>query len=489
MIDRLLTQVLYAVTGIILARELSQEDFGIVGAALVFQAFASLMVDGGFAYALLQRKENSRLDYSTVLWFNMGVAVVAYVVLYAAAPLIASWFQHDDRIIPIARVLFLSLILNAAVIVQVNRLVKAMNVRMVAISNTIGLAAGAVVGIWMAFAGFGAWAIVGQTLVLGAVKAIILWATSHWTPLLSFSWQSLRSYFGIGSRMMVTSFLNTLFLNIYSFFIGNRSGLVSLGYYTQSDKWSKMGIASLSQVLTSTFLPTLAAVQDDPERYARISSKINRFTAYLLFPAMLGLMALATPIFHALFGAKWDPSILLFQILLFRGIFVVLNALWNNFLLALGHARAIMWLEVFRDGIALVALALTWPYMTLTTPTDPVYGVAILLIGQLIATFLTWIATLVLVLRYTGSSLLTYARDLAPYAVIAGALSFGAWLITRLPINPWLQLAIAVPAAIGLWIAINNLLDSKIQQEIFGAIKGRRSERTHGAQADESAVD
>ena len=471
MIDRLLTQVLYAVTGIILARELSQEDFGIVGAALVFQAFASLMVDGGFAYALLQRKENTRLDYSTVLWFNLGAATLLYLILYAAAPWIASLFQHDERIIPISRVLFLSLILNAAVIVQVNRLVKEMNVRMVAVSNTVGLAIGGGVGIWMAFAGFGAWAIVGQTLVLGLVKALILWTTSHWTPLFRFSFSALRPYFGIGSRMMVTSFLNTLFLNIYSFFIGNRSGLVSLGYYTQSDKWSKMGIASLSQVLTSTFLPTLASVQDDAERFRRIASKINRFTAYFLFPAMLGLIALATPIFHALFGSKWDPSILLFQILLLRGIFVVLNALWNNYLLALGHARTIMWLEVFRDGIALVALAVTWPYMTLETASNPVYGVAILLVGQLIATFLTWIVTLILTLRATGSGLVTYLNDLAPYAVIAAVISGGAWFVTTLPLNPWLQLAITIPAAIALWLSVNRVLNSKIQQEIFSSIR------------------
>lgn len=454
-----------------MARELSQEDFGIVGAALVFQAFASLMVDGGFAYALLQRKENSRLDYSTVLWFNIGMSLLVYAVLFMAAPWIATLFQHDARIVPISRVLFLSLILNAAVIVQVNQLVKAMNVKMVAISNSIGLLLGGATGIWMALSGYGAWAIVGQTLVLGVTKALILWTTSQWMPMFRFSWNSLKSYFGIGSRMMLTSFLNTLFLNIYSFFIGHKSGLISLGYYTQSDKWSKMGIASLSQVLTSTFLPTLAAVQDDAERFRRIASKINRFTAYLLFPAMLGLMALATPIFHALFGAKWDPSILLFQILLFRGIFVVLNSLWNNYLLALGHARSIMWLEVLRDGIALLALWITWPYMTYTTSTDPVAGVAIMLLGQLVATFITWIATLILTLRATRTSLLTYLRDLMPYAVIAGLLSAGAWALTFLPIGPWTQLAVAVPSAVGLWILVNSLLDSKIQKEILSAVR------------------
>ena len=429
------------------------------------------MVDGGFAYALLQRKENSRLDYSTVLWFNIGMSLLVYAVLFMAAPWIATLFQHDARIVPISRVLFLSLILNAAVIVQVNQLVKAMNVKMVAISNSIGLLLGGATGIWMALSGYGAWAIVGQTLVLGVTKALILWTTSRWMPMFRFSWNSLKSYFGIGSRMMLTSFLNTLFLNIYSFFIGHKSGLISLGYYTQSDKWSKMGIASLSQVLTSTFLPTLAAVQDDAERFRRIASKINRFTAYLLFPAMLGLMALATPIFHALFGAKWDPSILLFQILLFRGIFVVLNSLWNNYLLALGHARSIMWLEVLRDGIALLALWITWPYMTYTTSTDPVAGVAIMLLGQLVATFITWIATLILTLRATHTSLLTYLRDLMPYAVIAGLLSAGAWVLTFLPIGPWTQLAVAVPSAVGLWILVNSLLDSKIQKEILSAVR------------------
>ena len=146
LVDRLSTQVLYAITGIVLARLLSEEDYGLVGAVLVFQAFASLIVDSGFSFALLQKQRPSRLDYSSVLWFNLGVALILYAALFIGAPLVAASFGGDARLIPLSRVMFLSLILNASVIVQTNRLMKAMDVRMVAASNFIGLTAGGIVG-------------------------------------------------------------------------------------------------------------------------------------------------------------------------------------------------------------------------------------------------------------------------------------------------------------------------------------------------------
>ena len=465
--------MLYAVTGIVLARELSEEAFGLVGAVLVFQAFASLLVDSGFSYALLQRQRPSRLDYSSVLWFNLGVATLLYVVLYFSAPLIADWFRGDERIIPLARVMFLGLILNASAIVQTNRLMNAMDVRMVAASNFIGLTLGSMVGIWMALTGFGAWAIVAQTLIIAAVKSLVLWTTSRWRPLWRFSAASIRSFFGIGSRMMFTSFLNTLFLNIYSFFIGNRCGMVGLGYYTQSDKWSKMGVTSITQTLTSSFLPSLSAVQDDRERFNNVASKMNRFTSYVVFPALLGLMAMATPIFHTLFGTKWDPSIFLFQLLLFRGIFVVFTTLYTNCLLALGHAGSIVRLEILRDAAALVALAITFPYIGAETEADPVLGIRILLWGQVAATVLTWAATLVVTVRAAHGKLLRYVADMLPYfsltAVIIPVMIYAGSFVAA----PWLRLTVETLVAVPLYLGANFLLRSKIQREVLGFVTGK----------------
>lgn len=471
LVDRVATQMLYAVTGIVLARELSQEDFGLVGALLVFQAFASLLVDSGFSYALIQRKRPTRLDYSTVLWFNIFVAVTAYALLYVTAPLIAGLFQHDMRLVPLSRVLFLALILNASAIVQTNRLMKAMDVRMVALSNSLGLILGGVAGIALAMCGYGAWAIVWQTVTIAAVKSLVLWTTSRWRPLRRFSWESLKGYFGIGSKMMATSFLNTLFVNIYSFFIGNRVGLAPLGYYTQADKWSKMGISSLSQVLTSSFLPTLSAVQDDPERFRQAVAKMNRFTSYLLFPCMLGLMCMAKPLFHTLFGEKWDASIFLFQILLLRGVFTVFTSLYSNYLLALGHGGAIVRLEIVRDAVAVIALAITFPFMSLTTPDDPVYGIMIMLLGQLVASAVAWGASLAVVLRRMHASLWSFITDMLPYVaqtlLIIPLMLLGASLV----VPAWAKLAVMIAVALPLYVGSNALFNSRIQRDVINYLR------------------
>lgn len=472
-IDRLSQQVLYAITGIVLARELTQADFGLVGAVLIFQAFANLLVDSGFSSALLQRKAPTRLDYSSVLWFNLLVAAALYAILWVCAPLIAQCFENDQRLIPLSRVMFLSFILNAAAIVQTNRFMKEMNVRPVAMSNAIGLAAGAVVGIWLAVSGCGAWAIVWQTIVAAAVKTSLLWIISRWTPLLRLSWHALRSFMSVGLGMMFTSLLNTIFLNLYSFFIGNRVGLVSLGYYTQSDKWSKMGSASISQVLTSTFVPVLSSVQDDAPRFRRMVRRMNRVTAYITVPAMLGLAVLATPLFHTLFGAKWDPSILLFRILLIRGIFVVLNSLYGNYMLALGRSKAIVAMETVRDVTAVIALAVTFPYMAIVTPTDPVWGVTVMLWGQLAATVISWIVALVTVSRITSVSAFAFVTDNLPYLALTLVAAAPVIPLLGSSLAPWLQLFAGFAAGLAVYLIANFLLRSRVQSDAIAYFRGR----------------
>lgn len=473
-IDKVSSQLLYAVTGIVLARLLSQEDFGLVGAVAVFQAFASLFVDSGFSYALIQRKHPTRLDYSTVLWFNLIMSGALYVVLFFGAPLIADCFQGDQRIIPISRVMFVSFILNASAIVQTNRLMKQMKVKMVAVSNSAGLFAGAIVGIYLAVAGYGAWAIVWQTLTLNFTKSLVLWLTSGWTPLWRFSMQSLRSFFSVGSGIMFSSFLNVLFQNIYSFFIGNRAGLRQLGYYTQGDKWSKMGISSISQVLTSSFLPALSQVQDDPERFARVTSKMNRFTSYLLFPAMGFLTIMAEPIFHFLFGTKWDPSIILFQLLLIRGVFTVLTSLYNNYVIALARTRLVVAMETLRDGAALLFLLCALPFVADTRPDDPVWGIRLLLWGQIAASFIAWLVMVIKTAPVCGRRVVDFLRDSAPYLVETVAIMALLWLESLFVADVLLLLIVQTLTALGAYTAINTVFGSVIQREVLCFLRGKK---------------
>lgn len=473
MIDRIGSQILYAVTGIVLARELSQDEFGLVGAALVFQAFGSLLVDSGFSSALIQRQHPTRLDYSSVMWFNLAMSVFLYLALWFAAPWIAICFDGDMRLIGISRAIFLSMILNALSIVPTNRFMKQMNVRPIALANTIALSVGAGVGIYLAFTLRDAWAIVWQTITVSAVKTLLLWIASGWRPLMKCSWKALKSFMAVGSAVMFTSFLNTLFVNIYSFFVGNRAGLFSLGYYTQGDKWSKMFTASLSQILTSSFLPVLSSVQDDKKRFDNMMGKMNRMTAYLTLPILMGLAVMATPIFHALFGAKWDASIILFQLLLIRGIFTVMTGLYSNYLLSMGLSRMILLTEIIRDAIALIALLASLPVISYTTPGNPVYGLEIMLWGQIVAAIIAWLTTLIAVKSATGCSPLKFISECIPYLafciVICGIMYFiGLWIA-----NPWLSLSVQSIVGLTLYLSVNHLSGSQIQKDALSYIKGR----------------
>lgn len=391
-VDKLASQVLYGVVGVVLANVLSQEDFGLVGALLVFQAFAIIFADSGFGAALLRDKNPTEEDYSTVFWFNLSVSVAIYLVLLACGPLIARIFQDDVRLIPLSRVMFLTFVLNALAIVQTNRLMKRMDVRMLAISNVVAQIAGGGLGIGLALGGYGAWALVWQSVTIAGIKTAILWATGRWLPVCWIKIESLRKIWRIGLSVFSSSMLNTVFLNVYSFVIGSAYSMRSLGVYSQADKWSKMGSASLSQVLTASFVPLLSKFQDNGDDFKRYVRKINRFTAFAVFPALLGLAAIGSPLFHTLFGQKWDDAILLFQLLCVRGVFVVLISLYGNYMLSKGYGKRLFIIEVVKDStIALAIIATIWTW-----------SVELLVVGQLVASIVTWLVVMVMAGRSIG---------------------------------------------------------------------------------------
>jgi hypothetical protein len=303
---------------------------------------------------------------------------------------------------------------------------------------------------------------------------MVLWLTSGWYPLMRFSMSSLRSFFTVGSGMMASSFLNVLFQNIYSFFIGNRVGLAPLGYYTQSDKWSKMGISSLSQVLTSSFLPALSEVQDDAERFARVTSKMNRFTSYLLFPAMGFLIVMATPIFHCLFGEKWDPSIVLFQLLLLRGVFTVLTSLYNNYVIALARTKLVVAMEVLRDGAALLFLLATLPFIAISRGDDVVYGIKLLLLGQIVASAICWAVMVIKTAPVSGRSVGSFLADSVPYMVESVMIMAVIWVESLVISNCWVLLICQGVTALVLYVAVNAVLNSAIQRDVLSFLRGKK---------------
>lgn len=416
-IDRVSTQVLYAVVGVILANILSKEEFGLVGALTIFQAFAIIFVDSGFGAALLREKEPTQADYSTVFWFNLIVSVAVYIILFFCAPLISSLFGDNEALIPMSKVMFLTFVLNGLAIVQTNRLMKAMDVKMIAVSNSVAILLSGIVGVAMAFLGYGAWAMVWYSVIMAAVKTAILWLTGGWHPSLTFSRESLRKIRRVGFSVFSSSMLNTISQNVYNFVIGVWYGLAPLGVYTQADKYSKMCTASISQILTASFVPLLSGVQDSAEAFRRYCAKTGRFTAFILFPAMILLTVTAPTLFHALFADKWDDAIILFRILCMRGIFIVFISLYSNYLLSLGKARHLIASETIKDVLLFAAIAATiwW------------HSVPALVWGLLAATAVTWLILLFVTAHGLGFKVGELLRPAMPFVLPTLVMAVAAW--------------------------------------------------------------
>ena len=442
-IDRVSSQVLYAVTGIVLANVISQEDFGLVGALLVFQAFATLFVDSGFGTAILQKKDADEDDYSTLFWFNLGVALIIYCVLFLCAPLIADIFQGDRRLIPLSKVMFLTFIFNGLGIVQTQKLMKQMDVKNIAIANTVGLAVSGGIGIGLALGGYGPWALVWQYVSLAAVKSGWLWITGHWVPKAPFRISVLKRIWRLALSIFSSSALNIFFQYLYNFVIGAFYSLQSLGVYTQADKWGMMGTGSIAQVMKATFIPVLARFQDDMAAYRQRMRRINRFCAFVTFPAMLGLAVMAAPLFHVLFPHKWDEAIVLFQILVLRGICVVMIGQMSNYMLALGYGKRLFTVEAVKDVLTVGALLVTvWSH-----------SLVWMVIGLLCASFITYIVALFIVSGATGYRKRDFMRDDAPFLAASALACLAVSPSLLASWSPWLQLPLMFIAGAAIYMS------------------------------------
>lgn len=463
-VDRLVSQVLYSVVGIVLANTVSKSDFGIMGVILVFQAFATIFVDSGFATSLLQKKNPTEKDYSTVFWFNLIAAVVIYWGLWFTAPTIAKWFHHTEALISMSRVSFLSFIFTGLGIVQTNMLMKKMDVKRVAVANMVAQSISGGVSICMALYGWGAWALVWQGVCNTFLKTAWLWIFGTWCPKIIFSASSLRDIARVGSSMFASSFLSTVCNNVYSFIIGIFFPLASLGIYTQADKWSKMGASSLSNIFTSTFVPLFSAVQDDIPKFRHVLGKANRMVAFIAFPFIGGLIVMGAPIFHLLFGNKWDAAIPLFQILCGRGIFTVLTILYSNYVLALGYARKLLIVEIIKDSLMIGAIFVTLPLGTLEA----------MVWGLFISGFLSWGVMYYVAGKITGYAYGKFITDMLPYAVITIAIMLVIHFYAIIIISPALQLLLMTVTGLAIYYIVLKLSGSVAMRDAMNYIMHRK---------------
>ena len=439
-------QLIQFVVGVQLARILSPDDYGLVGMLAIFTAIAGCMIDSGMGNALVRKPDRTEVDCSTVYYFSVATALLMYAVLFVAAPYIAD-FYDQPALCSLTRVLCLTLVIGPLAGVHGTRLYIDMQFKKSsAISVAAALLSG-VVGIICAYQGCGVWSLVYMQLAGSVARVLFTWYVVRWVPLRVFSRQSFRELFGFGSKLLASAILDQTYNNIRPLLIGKVYSGADLGYYTRANQYASLPATTATGLLGSVTYPLLCKLQHDDDILREKYRLLIRLSAFVVFPLLMGLAALAEPCIVVLITEKWLPCVLLLQILCFSLMWYPVHALNLNLLQVKGRSDLFLKLEVIKKIMGVTMLVITVP-MSVTAMCYGAVVSSLLCLG--VNTY------------YTGKIIqvgfFRQMADLLPTLLLSFAMGAGVWsIITFLPLSAALQLAVGIPVGVLFYVGIAAL--------------------------------
>lgn len=366
------------VVGIILARILSPNEFGLIGILTVVIAISQVFIESGFSQALIQKKECSETDYSTVFIFNLIVSILFFLILFFSAEYISVFFK-EPLLKNLLRVLATGLIINAFSVVQRTILTKNINFKLQTKISAIASVVSGIVSITMAKMGFGVWSLVALTMVRFTLNTIFLWLWATWKPLTTFSKKSFNELFSFGSKLLISSLIDTLYRNVYYIIIGKYFSATELGFYTRADQFKAMPSQNLQGIISRVSFPALALLQNDIPRLKNAYKRLLKGTMFITFILMLGMAATAESLVVTLIGEKWLPAVQYLQLLCFIGMLYPLHALNLNMLSVQGRSDLFLKLEIIKKILAVPTILI-----------GIFFGIKIMILGMLINSIISF---------------------------------------------------------------------------------------------------
>ena len=452
-------QVLNLIIGIFLGRLLTPADYGIVGVLAIFTAIAGDLQSAGFTQALINIKRPTDRDYNSVFWFNVLVSVAMYVLLFLAAPLIARYF-HQPVLTDVSRFLFLSFLISSLGIAHNAYLSKNLMVREQAVAGVTGLTVSGLVAILLAWKGYAYWALAWQQVIFISVVNLVRLRYSKWRPSLKIDFGPVREMFPFAVKLLGTKILTTISQNILTFIFGRMLPIHAVGNFSQANKWNTMGHSLVTGTIGQVAQPVMAEITDDQEREARVFRKMLRFTAFLSFPAMLGLALVAREFILITVGPKWLECVPLLQILCVGGAFLPLYAVYQNLVISRGRSDIYLWCNAVQIVLQ-IALVLIFAPKGIT-----VMVAAYTLLNILYLLVWHWQAQ-----RALRVPLLDVVKDTAPFFVVALAVMAATYFLTGWTTNIWLLFLLRVVIAAVLYFLLMKLLGAEILNECMMFLK------------------
>lgn len=354
---RFLQQGSQFVFGIILARLLLPDEYGLVAMAMVFIAVFQVFVDAGFGVAIVQRKRLTNSDLSTVFYLNLGVSILAYIILYFSAGWIAE-FYNEPQLIKIIRVLSLLVILIALAIVQNALITREVNFKFRTRMDFTSQVLSSGIAIIMAYHGYGVWALIWKSLINQVLVNLQLWKKNNWFPAWEFSKNSFKYLFSFGSKLLLSGLLNQIYLQIYKLIVGKFYPAAELGFYSRADQFKNLPSHTISNSLLSFLLPVFSKMQDQPERLKKAALKVIKIVMFFNINAMIVMGIVAEPMINVLLGEKWAGVIPYLQLLVLVGVFYPLHAINVQILTSFGRSDLFLRIEVLKKFIAIPTILL-----------------------------------------------------------------------------------------------------------------------------------
>ena len=346
---------------VIIARLLSPKEFGLIGMLAVFLAVAQSLIDSGFSQALIRKQNRTEEDKNTVFYFNIFVSVVLYLFLYLISPWVAS-FYDESQLSDVMKVICLVIVIDSFAVVQRANYTIEIDFKTQTKSALISAIISGSIGIYMAYHGYGVWALVYQQMSNSLINVIVLWVYSDWCPKFLYSWKSFRELFCFGSKLMVSGLLDTLYRNVYQLVIGKAFSAESLGFYTNAHKFSDFPSSSFTAIIQRVTYPVLCTIQDEDKRLAQAYRKFLRISAFLIFPLMCGLAAVSNPIVDLLLGEKWHYVAVLMIPICFQMMWYPIHSINLNLLQVKGRSDLFLRLEIIKKILGVIILFLSLPF-------------------------------------------------------------------------------------------------------------------------------
>lgn len=448
-------QLLNAVFGIILARRLTQDDYGLIGMLMIFALVANSLQDSGFVTALTNRRDATHKDFNSVFWFNVIMSFMMYVLFFFLAPLIAA-FYNEPLLTSLSRYYFLGFFIASFSIVPRAILFRQIRQKPLAIIGVVALLVSGTVGIVMAYNDLAYWGLATQTILFNLTVSVLSWIVSGWRPSLTITLQPIREMFGFSSKMLITNIFNQINNNIFALVIGKLYTKTEVGLYSQANKWNMMGAQTITGMVQGVAQPTFVQVGDDKDRLCHSFSKMLRFTCFVSFPVMFGLSLIAPEFIVILITDKWLPSALLMRILCIGGAFLPISTLYFNMLIARGKSNIYMW-NIICQGFVMLASIIAIHYLAGNVKDMVIVYACILALWVLVWQYFVW--------REIGFRLLQALKDILPFGFLAAATMITTYFLTDSIQNIYWLLISRILLAMVIYLAVLWLLKAKILRE------------------------